>query len=112
MKLWIYIFITTEKLNFAKMSVTTLLHSHDDVDSLATLITMVSTSTSRCHNNFCAMEWQFCTDILQGVDIPAGKKICETGDFRKIVQEDFCRELARNAHICLGFHVFIMKIVE
>ena len=26
MKPWIYIFITTEKLNFAKMSVTTLLH--------------------------------------------------------------------------------------
>ena len=31
MKPWIYIFITTEKLNFAKMSVTTLLHSHDDL---------------------------------------------------------------------------------
>ena len=31
MKPWIYIFITTEKLNFAKMSVTTLLHSHDDI---------------------------------------------------------------------------------
>ena len=31
MKPWIYIFITTEKLNFAKMSVTTLLHSHDDM---------------------------------------------------------------------------------
>ena len=29
MKPWIYIFITTEKLNFAKMSVTTLLHSHE-----------------------------------------------------------------------------------
>ena len=31
MKPSIYIFITTEKLNFAKMSVTTLLHSHDDL---------------------------------------------------------------------------------
>ena len=31
MKPWIYIFITTEKLNFDKMSVTTLLHSHDDL---------------------------------------------------------------------------------
>ena len=31
MKPWIYIFITTEKLNFAKMSVTTLLHSHDEL---------------------------------------------------------------------------------
>ena len=31
MKPWIYIFIITKKLNFAKMSVTTLLHSHDDL---------------------------------------------------------------------------------
>ena len=31
MKPWIYIFITTEKLNFAKMSVMTLLHSHDEI---------------------------------------------------------------------------------
>ena len=31
MKPWIYIFIITEKLNFAKMSVTTLLHSHDEL---------------------------------------------------------------------------------
>ena len=46
------------------------------------------------------MGWQFYTDILQGVDIPAGKKLCEKGDFQKIVQEDFfCRDLARNAHI-------------
>ena len=33
MKPWIYIFITTEKLNFAKMSVTTLLHSHDEIST-------------------------------------------------------------------------------
>ena len=33
MKPWIYIFIITEKLNFAKMSVTTLLHSHDEIGS-------------------------------------------------------------------------------
>ena len=31
MKPSIYIFITTKKLNFAKMSVTTLLHSDDDL---------------------------------------------------------------------------------
>ena len=37
MKPWIYIFITTEKLNFAKMSVTTLLHSHDDIALLKDL---------------------------------------------------------------------------
>ena len=43
--------------------------------------------------------WQFYTVIPAGVDIPAGKKLCEKGDFRKIVQEDFCRDLARNAHI-------------
>ena len=30
MKPWIYIFITTDKLNFAKMSVTTFLHLHDN----------------------------------------------------------------------------------
>ena len=29
------------------------------------------------------------TDILQGVDIPADKKLCEKGNVRKIVQEDF-----------------------
>ena len=61
------------------------------MDSLVTLITTVSTSTSRCGNNFCATGWQFYTDILKGVDIPAGKKIkkCEKGDFQKIFQEDF-----------------------
>ena len=32
MKPWIYIFISTEKLNFAKMSVTTFLHSHDGLN--------------------------------------------------------------------------------
>ena len=47
---------------------------------------LVSTSTSRCGNNFCAMGWQFYTNILQGVKIPAGQKLCEKGDFRKIVQ--------------------------
>ena len=38
---WIYIFITTEKLNFAKMSVTTLLHSHDDLFPHMTLASMI-----------------------------------------------------------------------
>ena len=60
----------------------------DYVDSLVTLITTVSTSTSRCGNNFRVMGWQFYTDILQGVDIPADKQFCEKGDFRKIVQKD------------------------
>ena len=56
------------------------------MDSLVTLVTTVSTSVNRCGNNFRAMGWQFYTDILQGVDIPEGKKLCEKGDFRKIVQ--------------------------
>ena len=59
------------------------------MDSLVTLVTTVSTSANRCGNNFRAMGWQFYTDILQGVDIPEGKKLCEKGDFRKIVQWDF-----------------------
>ena len=40
MKPWIYICITTEKLNFAKMSVTTLLHSHDDLYGYARVVKM------------------------------------------------------------------------
>ena len=38
---------------------------------------------------FRATGWQFYTDILQGVDIPAGKKLSEKGEFRIIVHEDF-----------------------
>ena len=53
------------------------------VDSLVTLITTLSTSTNRCGNNFRAMRWQFYTNILQGVDTPAGKKIiCCGNNFR------------------------------
>ena len=59
------------------------------MDSLVTLVTTVSTLTSRCGNNFRAIGWQFNTDILQGVDIPEDKKLCEKGDVRKIIQEDF-----------------------
>ena len=73
------------------------------VGSLVTLITTVSTSTSRCGNNFCATEWQFYIDILQDVDIQAGKKICEKGDFRKSSKRIFCHYLARNAHMFLIF---------
>ena len=65
------------------------------MDSLVTLITTASTSTSRCGNNCCATGWQFYTDILQGVDIPAGKKICEKGNFRKIFQEDFLSQFGK-----------------
>ena len=47
MKPWIYIFITTEQLNFAKMSVTILLHSHDEVLNLNTSqITVMYTRTN------------------------------------------------------------------
>ena len=59
------------------------------MDSLVTLVTTVSTSIGCCGNNFRAMGWQFYTDILQGVDISEGKKLCEQRDFRKIVQEVF-----------------------
>ena len=59
------------------------------MDSLVTLLTTASTSTSSRGNSFCAMGWQFYTDILQGVDIPAENKLSEKCDFRKIVQEDF-----------------------
>ena len=64
-----------------------------------TLIATVSTSTSCCGNNFHAMGWQFYTDILQGVDIPAGKKLCEKGDFQKIVQEDIFVAIWWETHI-------------
>ena len=65
------------------------------MDSLVTLLTTASTSTSSRGNSFCAMGWQFYTDILQGVDIPAGKKLYEKGDFRKIVEGDFFVPLSR-----------------
>ena len=35
------------------------------------------------------LEWQFYTDVPKGVDIPVGKNLCEKGNVRKIVQEDF-----------------------
>ena len=44
------------------------------VDSLVALIRMVSTLTIHCGSKFRIMGWQFYTDILQGVYIPAGKK--------------------------------------
>ena len=71
------------------------------MDSLVTLTKMVSTPTSRCRKSFRAMGWQFYTDILQGVDIPAENKLSEKGDFRKIVQEDFFVPLSRETAICI-----------
>ena len=59
------------------------------MDSLVTLITTASTSTSRCGNNFHATSWQFYADILQGVDIQAGQKLCKKGDFMKNRQRGF-----------------------
>ena len=46
-----------------------------------------------CGNNSHAIEWQFYTDILQGVDIPVGKNLSEKGDVRKIVRVDFLSQL-------------------
>ena len=69
------------------------------MDSLVTLTKTVSTSTSRCGNSFCAMGWQFYTNILHGVDIPAGNKLSEKGDFRKNFQGDFFVPLWREHRI-------------
>ena len=45
-------------------------------------------------------------DILQGIDIPASKKLCEKEDFWKIVQEDFFVPLSREFEMarCIYSH--------
>ena len=68
------------------------------MDSLVTLITTVSTSTSRCGNNFCATGWQFYTDILQGVDIPAGKK-------KKLWKERLSKNLPRGFFVAIWLEI-------
>ena len=45
------------------------------------------------------MGWQFYTNILHGVDIPAGNKLSEKGDFRKNFQGDFFVPLWRETAI-------------
>ena len=71
---------------------------------LVTLVTTVSTSTSRCGNHFRAMGWQFITDILQGVVTLAGKIyiymcVCVKRDnFEKSSEK--IHTFVRNAHLC------------
>ena len=60
---------------------------------------MISTSTIHCRSKFCTMWWQFYTDILQGVCIPAGKKLSSKRDFRKNSQEDFFASLSQETTI-------------
>ena len=45
------------------------------------------------------MGWQFFTDILQGVYIPAGKNLSSKRDLRKIPQEDFFASLLQETPI-------------
>ena len=60
------------------------------------------TSTSRCGNNFRGVAiLHRHTDILQGIDIPAGKKIREKGGFWKVVQEDIFVALSQETTICI-----------
>ena len=62
---------------------------------------------SRCGNNFCATEWQFYTDILQGVDIPAGKTIREKENFRKIFQEEFLSRFGKKRPYAIPNNKFV-----
>ena len=52
------------------------------VNSLATLVTAVWTSASRCGNNFCAMGAYGVAILLQGGDIPAGKNYVKRETFK------------------------------
>ena len=60
---------------------------------------MVSTSTIHCESIFCTMEWQFYTDIVEGVYISAGKKLSLKRELRKNSQEDFFASLSREMTI-------------
>ena len=71
------------------------------MDSLVTLNRNIyQLQQSTVGANF-VLRWQFYTDILQGVYIPASKKLSSKRDFRKNSQEDFCFTFARNDHIGL-----------
>ena len=50
-------------------------------------------------NKFGTMGWQFYTDIVQGVYIPAGKNLSSKRDFRKNSQEDFFASLSQETPI-------------
>ena len=56
------------------------------------------------------MGWQFYTDILQGVYIPAGKNLSSKRDFRKNSQEDFFASLSQETPIYnIYYHKFETK---
>ena len=56
--------------------------------------------------NFNGPLWgHFYTDILQGVDIPVGKKMCEKGDISKIFQEYFFVAIWQETPIYIFFHI-------
>ena len=83
------------------------------MDSLVTLKRIISTSTMHCRNKFCTMGWQFYNNILQGVYIPAGKKLSSKRDFRKNTQKDFFASLSQETPIYinrlgLGFFCFVL----
>ena len=75
------------------------------VDSLVTWKRMISTSTIHCRSKFRTMGWQFYTRILQGMYIPAGKKLFRKRTFeKKNLQEDFFASLSQETTIsCLGY---------
>ena len=50
-------------------------------------------------NKFGTMGWQFYTNILQGVYIPAGKNLRSKRDFRKNSQENFFASLSQETPI-------------
>ena len=55
----------------------------------------------------CYIGWQFYTDILQGVDIPAGKKLCEKvkrETFEKSSKRIFVAILQETSIYTLGLH--------
>ena len=55
------------------------------------------------------MGWQFYTDILQGVYIPAGKNLSSKRDFRKNWQEDFFASLSQEMPIFI-FFIIIQEV--
>ena len=63
---------------------------------------MASTSTIHCESKFRTMGWQFYTDIVEGVYIPAGKKLSSKKEFRKNSQEDFFASLSQETPIYIA----------
>ena len=58
-----------------------------------------------CESKFCTMEWQFYTDIVEGVYFPAGKKLSTKRKLRKNSQEDFFASRSREMTTCHGWQL-------